>query len=136
MRTFNLFISHSWAYDDQYEGLVNLLEQKPRFRFRNYSVPRDDPVHNVGSATDLREAIKQHMAPASIILILAGVYATYSKWIDEEIALAERGFVGPKPIIAIKPWGNKRISDRVKSAADKIVGWNTDSIVQAIRELA
>lgn len=134
MKTFNLFISHSWAYGDQYERLVNLLEQRPYFRFRNYSVPRDDPIHNARSKTALREAIKQKMKPTSVVLILAGVYASYSKWIDEEINLAESGFALPKPIIAIKPWGNKKTSDRVKNAAASVVRWNTDSIVQAIRE--
>ena len=136
MRTFNLFISHSWNYRDQYNGLISLLERKPYFRFHDYSVPRDDPIHDAKSTDALRRAIKQQMAPASVVLILAGVYATYSKWIDEEIDLAESGFMWPKPIIAIKPWGNKRISDRVKNAADQIVGWNTDSIVRAIKEAA
>ena len=136
MRTFNLFISHSWAYGDQYGRLVKLLEQRRYFQFRNYSVPRDNPIHKARSTTALREAIKQKMKPTSAVLILAGVYATYSKWIDEEIDLAESGFDLPKPIIAIKPWASKRTSDRVKNAADLIVGWNTDSIVQAIREVA
>ena len=136
MRTFNLFISHSWTYGDQYNRLVNLLEQRPYFRFRDYSVPRDDPIHNARSATDLREAIKHHMAPASAVLILAGVYATYSKWIDEEIDLAKGGFINRKPIVAIEPWGSERTSTRVKNAADRIVRWNTESVVRAITEVA
>ena len=70
------------------------------------------------------------MQPASCILILAGVYATYSKWINIEIELAQE--MG-KRIIAIEPWGSERTSVVVKNAADKIVGWNTSSIVSAIR---
>ena len=135
MRTFNLFISHSWTYGDQYNKLVNLLEQRSYFRFRNFSVPRDDPIHNARSVTALREAIKQHMTPASAVLILAGVYATYSKWINEEIHLAERGFSYRKPIVAIEPWGSERTSARVKNAADRIVRWNTESVVRALREV-
>lgn len=38
-----------------------------------------------------------------------------------------------KKIIAIEPWGSERTSAVVKNAADKIVRWNTDSIVSAIR---
>ena len=76
------------------------------------------------------------MAPVGVVLILAGVYATYSKWINIEIDLAERGFNQPKPIIAIEPWGSEKTSVRVKQAADRIVKWNTESIVNAIRELA
>jgi hypothetical protein len=46
------------------------------------------------------------MSPSSVVLILAGVYATYSKWIDAEIRIAkEYG----KPIIAIEPWGSEEL---------------------------
>ena len=136
MRTFNLFISHSWSYADTYDGLVNLLQQRSHFSFRNYSVPQDDPIHDAGTDAQLREAIRRQMAPCSVVLILAGVYATYSKWIEEEIDLAKHDFGAAKPIIAIQPWGSQRTSTRVKDAADKIVRWNTESIVSAIRELA
>ena len=136
MRTHHLFISHSWTYGSQYDNLVNLLEERPYFRFKNYSVPRDDPIHNARSTVALRAAIKRKMAPTSVVLILAGVYATYSKWIDEEIKLAEEGFGTRKPIIAIRPRGNVQISVDVRIAADEIVGWNTESVVRAIRKLA
>ena len=136
MKTHHLFISHSWTYEDQYKNLVTLLSERSHFRFKNYSVPRDDPIHNARSVAKLRAAIKQKMAPTGAVLILAGVYATYSKWINEEISLAEHGFSSPKPIIAIEPWGSERTSARVKSAADQVVGWNTESIVNAIRKCA
>ena len=73
------------------------------------------------------------MAPCSVILIPAGVYATYSKWINIEIELAKSA---SKPIVAIRPWGSERISVPVQQAANRIVGWNTDSVVNAIKELA
>jgi len=41
-----------------------------------------------------------------------------------------------KPILGIAPWGSEKISSYVREHADLIVGWNTDSVVQAIRELA
>ena len=136
MRTFNLFISHSWTYSDQYARLVALLQNRGYFSFRNYSVPRDDPIHSAGTIAELRQAIRQQMAPCSVVLILAGVYATHSRWINEEIDLAKEGFSYPKPIIAIAPWASQRISSTVQVAADTIVRWNTESVVSAIRELA
>jgi hypothetical protein len=128
---YNLFISHSWAYSDAYEKLVKLLDAKKGFEYKNYSVPKDDPIHNAGSESQLRAAIKAQMQPSSCVLILAGVYATYSKWINIEIDLAQSM---EKKIIAIEPFGAERTSMVVKNAADKIVKWNTDSIVEAIRE--
>ena len=125
MKTYNLFISHSWGYSGHYDRLINLLKTRGYFAFRDYSVPRNDPVHNATNQTQLREAIRNHMRPCHVVLIMAGVYATYSKWINIEIGLAKTGFSNPKPIIAIRPWGNDLISNPVRSAADQIVGWNT-----------
>lgn len=136
MKTYNLFISHSWSYSPAYENLVKLLSQRPYFSYHNYSVPKDDPIHTNGTDRQLYNAIKNQMLPSSVVLIVAGVYAAYSKWIDKEIYIAQKEFLSPKPIIAIRPRGNKRMSTKVTYAADKIVGWNTESVVSAIRELA
>ena len=136
MKTHNLFISHSWAYSDSYDRLVGLLHARKYFAHRNYSVPQDDPIHNARTVTALRAAIKKKMGPCGVVLILAGVYATYSKWINEEIKLAQSGFSISKPIIAIEPWASEKTSTQVKRAADRIVRWNTESVVKAIRELA
>jgi len=127
---YNLFISHSWAYPEHYNGLVRLLNAASNFDYRNYSVPKDDPIHNAPNQALLKEAIRRQMQPASCVIILAGVYSTYSKWINIEISLAnEMG----KKIIAVQPWGAERTSLVVKNNADEIVGWNTSSIVRAIR---
>ena len=130
---YNLFISHSWAYGDAYDKLVNMLNSASGFSYKNYSVPKNDPIHNAANDAQLKAAIKEQMAHASCILVLAGVYATYSKWINIELELAQNGFSSPKPIIAIQPWGAERTSSVVKNAATEIVGWNTQSIVAAIR---
>lgn len=128
--TYNLFISHSWAYSSAYNDLVRLLDSKPYFEYKNYSVPKDDPIHNAVYDYQLKEAIRRQMQPASCVLILAGVYSTYSKWINIEIELARSM---NKKIIAIEPWGAERTSVIVKFAADQVVKWNTDSIISAIR---
>ncbi len=128
--TYNLFISHSWTYGDQYNRLISLLNQAPYFDYRDYSVPKNDPIHNAPHEWQLKEAIKNQMNHASCVIILAGVYSTYSKWINIEIELAKSM---NKRIIAIEPWGAERTSTVVKNAADITVGWNTNSIVSAIK---
>jgi 5-formaminoimidazole-4-carboxamide-1-beta-D-ribofuranosyl 5'-monophosphate synthetase len=134
-KQYNLFISHSWSYSDAYEKLINLLNSDKSFSYKNYSVPKDDPIHNAKNTDELKEAIKQQMQYASVVLVLAGVYSTYSKWINIEIDLAKNGFSNKKPIIAIEPWGSERTSTVVKDNADKIVKWQTSSIISAIKEL-
>ena len=127
---YNLFISHSWSYSDQYNRLVALLDAAPYFTYKNYSVPKDDPIHNAPYQWQLKEAIRRQMQPASCVISLAGVYSSYSKWINIEIELAKSM---NKKIIAVEPWGSLRTSLTVKNSADEIVGWNTSSIVRAIR---
>ena len=78
-KTYHLFISHSWAYSDAYNGLIDLLDKAPAFVYTNYSVPKDDPIHTNGTDAELYAAIKEKIAHASVVLILSGVYSSYSK---------------------------------------------------------
>lgn len=133
---YNLFISHSWAYSDHYERLISLLNSDARFQYKDYSVPKNNPIHNTANSNLLALAIREQMSHASCVLILAGMYSTYSKWINIEINLAQKGFMSPKPIIAIQPWGADRTSTVVKQAANEIVAWQTSSIVSAVRRLS
>lgn len=134
-KTYNLFISHSWSYSDQYNKLVELLKKDSNFTFKNYSIPKDDPVHTNGTDKELYEAIKNKISPSSIVLILAGVYSSYSKWIDKEIDIAKNEFLTEKPILGIKPRAQVNLSAKVQNNADKIVGWSSASIISAIKEL-
>lgn len=133
LKSRNLFISHSWSYGDAYEKLVALLDAAPNFQYKNYSVPKDDPVHNAPNVEALYKAIKNQMVFCDVVLIMAGKYATYSKWIQREIQIAKRDY--SKPIVAIRPWANEQVSSVVSEAANRLVGWNTSSIVSAIREV-
>jgi len=131
----HLFISHSWAYGKNYDSLIKKLRERSYFSFSDYSVPKNDPIHTNGTAKELKEAIERKMKPCGVIIILAGVYATYSKWINKEIEIAKKY---NKPILAIEPWGAEKTSSVVKEATKengKIVKWNTESIISAIREL-
>lgn len=135
MDAYYIFISHSWTYENHHDRLLSLLRKRNDFRVHDFSVPKGDPVHTNGTDLDLENAIRRRMQPCSVVLVLAGLYANYSKWIHKEIRLAQKGFSNPKPIVAIELWGSERTSTVVKDAADRIVKWNTDSIVDAIRDL-
>lgn len=128
---YRLFISHSWAYGDAYEKLVKFFDEHPNFKWTNYSVPKHDPIHNAPTSTALYEAIKRQVAPVNCVVMLAGVYSTYSTWINNEIAIAKHF---SKPLVAIQPWGAERTSQVVKNNADAIVNWRSSSIVEAIRK--
>lgn len=135
MREYNLFISHSWNYPDAYEGLDEMLKKAPYFYYNNYSVPMDKAItiynkqyYNV----ELKNKIRDKMKHCSAVLILAGVYASYSDSIQMEIEIAKE--LG-KPIVAVEPWASDRTSIVVKQSATRIAKWNTSSIVGAIKEV-
>ena len=74
--TYNLFISHSWSYSENYNALLGLLNEAPNFTYKDYSVPKNNPIHNANNDSQLKAAIRNQMQHASCVLILAGVYST------------------------------------------------------------
>jgi hypothetical protein len=133
MKIYNLFISHSWNYGSQYNNLTGLLQQRSYFNFKNYSVPSLNPITGATTDRQLEIAIENKVRASSVVVIMAGVYSTYSKWINKEIDIAKR--LG-KPILAVKPYGSTNISTTVRNAADEVCNWSTESVVSAIRRLA
>ena len=130
LKTYDLFISHAWTRNTEYDRLVRMLRAAPNFRPRNYSVPKEDPLNAANDAT-LIIALRRQIRPANCVLILAGMYVNHRKWIKKEIAIAQRY---GKPIIGIKPRGHRHTPITVQEAADIMVSWNTSSIVKAIRD--
>ena len=122
VNTHNLFISHSWKYTDAYEKLVGFLDDRPYFLYKNHSVPKYNPILGAQTDAQLYQAIKSKISGTHVVIILAGVYSSYSDWIDKEIYIAKNEFYTPKPILAIQPWGAERTSKKVKDNADLIVG--------------
>ena len=126
---YRIFISHAWDYNDEYYKLEKMLTEYPNFEFRNYSVPRHDAFE---TGTELTRKLRDQMKPVQVVIILAGMYAAHSDWIQFEIDEAKRL---KKPIIGVKPWGQERIPRSVQEAARAIHGWNIAPIVESIRSL-
>jgi len=123
-----LFISHSWAYGDNDDKVVSMIKSQG-IEFYDHSVPKHDPIHTNGTDKQLKDAIEAKIKGTSCILIMAGVYSTYSKWINKEIEIAK---AYGKPIIAIEPWASEKTSQVVKDNANEIVKWQSSSIANAI----
>ncbi len=129
---YYLFVSHAWRYDESYERIVQMLDAAPYFSWSNFSVPRHDPA--IASNTSaLKVQLDNQIRPVQVVLVLSGLYVAHSQWIQYEI---DRAVGWKKPIIGVRPWGNQRMPEAVTKVANKIVGWNTSPIVEAVRELA
>jgi len=134
----HIFISHAWKYSTHYNTLAGWIFGEgwsvgaASLDFRNFSVPKDDPIHNAVNDRQLREAIFNQIARSHVIVIPTGMYANYSKWIQKEI---EGAHAYGKPILAVNPWGQQRAASVVQNAARKTVGWNKQPLINAIWEL-
>jgi hypothetical protein len=126
---YGLFISHAWDYHDDYKRLVDLLKNANNFRYSNYSVPKDHKFEKMTKG-ELEEELRQQIRPASCVLALGGIYMSHSDWIQFELNFAVSL---NKTIIGIIPWGNEKVSTAVSRVAKRVVGWNTDNIIGAIR---
>ena len=130
LHRYRIFVSHAWDYHDEYYRLIEFLDGAPNFIYANYSVPEHDPLD---SSEDLCEEIRQQIRPVEVVVILGGMYVAYSDWIQFEVDYATD--LG-KPMLGVRPWGAQVMPRAVQDAADEIVGWNTSTIVNAIRRLA
>jgi len=133
MREYNVFISHSWSYSDNYEKLVNIMRSVPYFEFNDFSVPKDDPLRIYNSQyykSELYNKIYNKIKMCTAVIVLAGVYSTFSDSINMEVEIANKL---SKPIIAVQPWGAEKTSQFVKKNASIIVGWNGKSIADAVK---
>jgi len=138
MKTYNIFVSHAWKYSSDYDTVVRWLddaEKNGEFDWKNYSVPEHDPLIDPSTTTGktkLKEALKGQIRPVSIVIVISGMYAAHSDWIDFEIDYSvELG----KYIIGLKPWGQERVPAKIQDNADTMIGWNSSSLVNAIKNL-
>jgi hypothetical protein len=134
----HVFISYSWSYSGHYQILSKwIFGGSWRFgqasiAFRDFSVPKSDPIHNAITDRQLRDAIYRKIAPSHVIVIPTGMYTHYSKWIQKEI---DGAAIYSKPILAVNPWGQMRKASVVAKAADVTVGWNRKPVIDGIWQL-
>ncbi|UHQ99290.1 TIR domain-containing protein (plasmid) [Natrinema zhouii] len=127
-RPYRVFVSHSWKYSEQRERIEKFLDDENQLNWQNFSVPEDDPME-FEDTNDLRQQLYQQVGQTNVVVVVAGMYVSHSEWIEEEIEIADHF---EKPIIGVRPNGNERLPAVVTEAADEIVGWRQQSIVDAI----
>lgn len=129
-KIYRLFISHSWDHVDDLKNLKGLLEQQESFDVEFYEIAPENAI-NSDNSTYIKHCISARIGEADIVLGIAGIYASYSEWMQWELDKAkEKG----KKIIGVVPWGQERISSIVAARADVVVRWNTKSIIEAIKK--
>lgn len=127
-KRYPIFISHCWDYSSEYDRLDRMFGKAKYSLFPNCSVPKDDKF-DTKTDRQLEAALRRQIRPAHTVLVIAGMYVNHRKWIQKEIDIAQRM---NKNIVIIRPHGAERMPRELQDFPQQ-VGWNTSSIVQAIR---
>lgn len=123
-----IFISHPYSLTPHYENLNEMLQKKRYFQFYNHSVPKDQKLP--GNRRQVHQKIENRIKNTSAVIVVASKHASHRPAIRKEIQLAKKY---NKPVIGVRPRGQKQVSRFISKNATEIVGWNSSSIVKAIR---
>lgn len=125
----NIFISHSWRYQEEYKTIYQWLKEE--LSFYDYSIPMHDNCGENLPNYRLKECIENQIRYSSIVIIIGRIAASYSEWINFEIDTA---YEMDKCIILIKPWGHERLPDNAKEKSNYLVNWNKNSLIKTIKK--
>ncbi|REE91565.1 TIR-like protein DUF1863 [Paenibacillus taihuensis] len=128
--TLKLYISRSWQFNNAFEQLERLLSG----HCINHDITYQMAPSPAYKGRQRFELIKEKISGCDAVLILCGVYRGYSDWISKEIVACKQD--RHIPIIAIDRYNDRNKSPLVIRHANRIVKWNAELILSAIRELA
>ena len=136
-KTHDLFITHAWRYHQDWAKLCELLDNTPGLAWRNFSLPWHDPAMNPNSEVGgafIRNFLETQIIPVHGVIFLAGVYAINSAqgWLDLEIEIARKH---NKPVIAVPPYGETVVADKIRAFCDGSAGWHAEELVAALHEV-
>jgi hypothetical protein len=126
----NFFASHSWTHSRRRDGLHAVLQPWVRgIEFEDFSISRAHPL-NTDADPELARELRNIIVHMDALLIMAGMYANNSPWMQFEINMA---FAFNVPIIPILALGQQRVPRLpMRLATCQPVRWRGDSIREAL----
>ena len=124
----NVFVSHYHEDEDNIKRMKDLLGDD--YSIRNYSVT-SEKYNNANNKEYIKSLLRPLINQASTFICLIGPNTHDSEWVNWEV---EQAFKQGKRIIGVYLWGAKDsdIPPALEDAADAMVGWNHDTILDAI----
>lgn len=124
----HMFVSHYHEDEEHIKGLKELLGNT--YKFKNSSVT-SEKFNRANNPDYIKSLLRSRISWAKTVVCLIGPKTYDSEWVDYEVQnAAKQG----KRIIGVFVRGakNSDIPPALEEFADAIVGWNKDSIVDAI----
>lgn len=124
----NVFVSHYHEDEESIKRMKDLLGDD--YSIRNYSVT-SDKYNNATNKEYIQSLLRPLINQASTFICLIGPNTHDSEWVNWEV---EQALKQGKRIIGVYLWGAKDsdIPPALEDAADAMVGWNHDTILDAI----
>ena len=124
----NVFVSHYHEDEDNIKRMKDLLGDD--YSIRNYSVT-SEKYNNASNKEYIQSLLRPLINQASTFICLIGPNTHDSDWVNWEL---DQAFKQGKRIIGVYLWGAKDsdIPPALEDAADAMVGWNHDTILDAI----
>ncbi|WP_192844576.1 TIR domain-containing protein, partial [Rodentibacter caecimuris] len=71
VKTYNIFVSHSWDHSNDLISLHNLLSKRGYFCYDPQEVTKNNPINSV-NATYIKQQLRNRIRNSNILLALAG----------------------------------------------------------------
>jgi hypothetical protein len=134
--TKNVFISHHHKDDASVDGLTGMLSGKG-YHLRNSSIrvkPENQTRIDKKQVSDntIKRLLRMKMRWAGQLIVVVGKETSKRPWVNWEIEAAHK--LG-KPIVGVYENGLKgqvEIPENLKNYATSIVGWKSESVINAI----
>ena len=127
-----LYAVHGWHRDEDYARLFEYIESADNFFYRALSDP--DAVSPQGDGVAARRSlISDALKEAECVVCAAGTWERFNDWARYTVEAARRLDL---PVVVIEHFGPKDMDVRLKGFAAETVGWDSRSIVDAIRREA
>lgn len=135
--TYDLFLTHSWNYTDEWQGLVALIDDYMPGKWRNWSLPWHDTSidrYSEEGRVQLEKLLRGQIAHASGVLLLPETMdrAEGRMWLDKQLTLAARY---SKPIIGVPPNKGGTFPDELAAHVDAIVPREPGQIIATLNRL-
>lgn len=132
----NVFVSHHHKDDASVDGLTDMLSGKG-YQLRNSSIrvkPENQKRLDQNQVSDrtIERLLRMKIRWASQVIVVIGKETHERPWVNWEVKAAHQ--LG-KPIIGVYENGLKdqvEIPDNLKKYATSIVGWRSDSVIDAL----
>ena len=133
VRTFQLFVSHAWSANEEYNRLVSLLKSINRFNIVIISEPEYDPAIDPESSIGvqkLKGIMEMQVRSVNCALILPGMFVSNELWVQHAIFLCQMYGVSP---LAMAPEEGEELPPVLSIKADAVIDWNIAAIEEGVK---